>query len=228
MTKIKTIICSVILLLPLTMLVDITYSSTLPTVAIVTTGGTIAEKIDPATHAAVPAVSGVDLIKAVPQLKKLAKGEIVSSEWEEFDLANSWWTIPAHKAKNGNTHLVPLPKLALKILQKIKVISSNSKWLFPSPNSDKHITPESIDHAIRRSEDAFKKIKHFTPHDLRRTAASLMTALGISRLVVSKLLNHVENSVTAIYDRHSYDKEKKQAMDKWGIKLRDIISKNTR
>ncbi|CAL7961422.1 hypothetical protein GAMM_220003 [Gammaproteobacteria bacterium] len=39
-----------------------------------------------------------------------------------------------------------------------------------------------------------------------------MTSLGISRLVVSKLLNYVENSVTAIYDRHGYDKEKKQAM----------------
>ena len=151
------------------------------------------------------------------------KGEIVSSEWTEFDLTDAWWTIPAHKAKNGNTHRVPLSKLALKILQQIKVESGDSKWLFPAPNSDKHITPESIDHAIRRSGDAFKNIKHFTPHDLRRTAASSMTSIGISRLVVSKILNHVENSVTAIYDRHSYDKEKKQAMETWGAKLRDII-----
>lgn len=50
---------------------------------------------------------------------------------------------------------------------------------------------------------------------------------GISRLVVSKLLNHVENSVTAIYDRHSYDKEKKQAMELWGTKLRGIVFENT-
>lgn len=155
------------------------------------------------------------------------KGEIVSSEWEEFDLKNGWWTISAHKTKNGNAHRLPLSKLALKILQQIKKESNNSKWLFPSPNNGVHITPESIDHAIRRSDDAFKKIKHFTPHDLRRTTASLMTALGVSRLVVSKLLNHVENSVTAIYDRHSYDKEKKQAMEKWGIKLKEMISENT-
>lgn len=151
------------------------------------------------------------------------KGEIVSSEWTEFDLTDSWWTIPAHKAKNGNAHRVPLSKLALKILQQIKAESVDSKWLFPAPNSDKHTTPESIDHAIRRSEDAFKNIKHFTPHDLRRTAASSMTSIGISRLVVSKILNHVENSVTAIYDRHGYDKEKKRAMEIWGMKLKDII-----
>jgi integrase len=78
------------------------------------------------------------------------KGEIVSSEWEEFDLVDGWWTIPANKAKNGNAHRVPLSKLALKILQQIKAESGDSKWLFPSPNSDKHITPEAIDHAIRR------------------------------------------------------------------------------
>jgi len=53
------------------------------------------------------------------------KGEIVSSEWEEFDLANGWWTIPTHKAKNGNTHRVPLSKLALELLRQIKTVSGN-------------------------------------------------------------------------------------------------------
>lgn len=53
--------------------------------------------------------------------------------------------------------------------------------------SDKHMTPEAIDHVIRKNEDFFKSIKHFTPYDLRRTAANHMTASGIARLVVSKL-----------------------------------------
>ncbi len=44
----------------------------LPTVAVVTTGGTIAEKTDPKTGGAVPAVSGSDLVEAVPGLKKVA------------------------------------------------------------------------------------------------------------------------------------------------------------
>ena len=50
-----------------------------------------------------------------------------------------------------------------------------------------------------------------------------MTSMGISRLVVSKLLNHVEYGVTAVYDRHSYDKEKRQALDLWAKKLKVII-----
>ena len=50
----------------------------LPTVVIVTTGGTIAEKTDPKTGGAVPAVSGKDLIEAVPGLGKIANIEVVS------------------------------------------------------------------------------------------------------------------------------------------------------
>lgn len=156
------------------------------------------------------------------------KGEIVAAEWEEVDLINGWWTIPAHKAKNNNLHRVPLSELAVELLQQIKTISCASKWLFPSPNGTKHATPEAIGRTIRRNDgDAFKDINHFTPHDLRRTAASHMTALGVSRLIVSKLLNHVESSVTAIYDRHTYDKEKRAAMDIWSIELKRIILKNT-
>lgn len=148
------------------------------------------------------------------------KGEIVSAEWSEIDLANGWWTIPAVKAKNANLHRVPLTNLAKEILHELKSLTNGSKWLFPSPKGDGHIIPTTIDHALRNNFDKFDSVKPFTPHDLRRTAASHMTALGVSRLVVSKLLNHADRTVTAIYDRHSYDNEKKQAMDAWSAKLR--------
>jgi len=49
----------------------------LPKVVVVTTGGTIAEKVDPKTGAAVPAVSGQDLIEAVPGLDRIARIDVV-------------------------------------------------------------------------------------------------------------------------------------------------------
>ena len=67
-------------------------------------------------------------------------------------------------------------------------------------------------------------IKDFTAHDLRRTAASLMTQMGIRRLIVSKILNHVEPGVTAIYDRYGYDREKREALEAWGHRSQLIIS----
>ena len=63
----------------------------------------------------------------------------------------------------------------------------------------------------------------YVPHDLRRTAATFMTSMGILRLVVSKTLNHFESGVTAIYDRHSYDAEKLDALEKWGQRLDGIV-----
>jgi hypothetical protein len=42
--------------------------------------------------------------------------------------------------------------------------------------------------------------------------------------VVSKILNHAENSITAVYDRHSYDIEKRKALEAWGPKLEAILT----
>ena len=64
--------------------------------------------------------------------------------------------------------------------------------------------------------------KPFTPHDLRRTAATHMTSIGVQRLVVSKVLNHVDGGVTAVYDRHAYDAEKREALEKWAAHLQTL------
>ncbi|HAT1797959.1 TPA: tyrosine-type recombinase/integrase [Legionella pneumophila] len=149
------------------------------------------------------------------------KGEIISAEWSEIDMNAGWWTIPSNKAKNGQAHRVPLNTLALKLLDEIQELSGDSRFLFPAKFKDTYITGTSIDHAVRRS--SFTGIKAWTPHDIRRTVASHMTSMGIPRLVVSKILNHVESSVTAIYDRHGYDNEKLNALETWSQKLHDII-----
>jgi hypothetical protein len=49
--------------------------------------------------------------------------------------------------------------------------------------------------------------------------------MGVSRLVVSKILNHVECGITAVYDRHSYDAEKHQTLVRWTGKLDEILGR---
>lgn len=155
------------------------------------------------------------------------KGEIVAAEWQEIDFKNKIWEIPGSKVKNSKSHRVPLSCLAISLLEQLKPLSSDSEWLFPSPTGKTHMDGHSIDHSLRRSKHIFGDSKPITPHDLRRTGASYMTALGVPRLVVSKILNHSESSVTAIYDRHTYDKEKRQALEIWGQKLKEIIFEKT-
>jgi integrase len=149
------------------------------------------------------------------------KGEIISAEWSEIDHLSGWWTIPAKKAKNGQAHRVPLSSLAKQLLEEVKQLSGTSRFLFPAKLKDTSITGTSIDHAVRRS--SFTGIKAWTPHDLRRTVASHITSMGIPRLVVSKILNHVESTITAVYDRHGYDNEKFNALEAWSLRLKEII-----
>jgi hypothetical protein len=58
----------------------------------------------------------------------------------------------------------------------------------------------------------------------RGSAASFMVGAGTPRLVVSKILNHVEQGVTAVYDRHSYDAQKRAALDAWGLRVMAIVA----
>jgi integrase len=151
------------------------------------------------------------------------RGETVSIEWKELDLDKHTWTIPGEKAKNGNPHKVPLPSLAMEIILEAKELAKNNRWVFPGLSGDKCLSPRTMSQTIIKNRELIG-IDHFTVHDLRRTMASLMTGMGIPRLTVSKVLNHSEGGTTRIYDRHTYDAEKLQALETWQRKLRNILT----
>jgi len=151
------------------------------------------------------------------------RGECAEASWAECDFDEDIWTIPAERAKNGVAHRVPLSSLTLDLLDEIKERCGGSDWLFPSPRGMGPITPSSISHALKKHRGKLG-IADASPHDLRRTAASHMTGLGVSRLVVSKILNHVESGVTAIYDQYAYDREKRDALAIWARRISEIIA----
>ncbi len=150
------------------------------------------------------------------------KGEASRAEWPEIDLDAAVWIIPARKAKNGRAHRVPLSGLALDVLQQARDRIGDARWVFRSPRSASPVRDTAIDHAVQQARGRLG-VPDLTPHDLRRTAASHMTSLGVSRLAVSKILNHAEPGVTAVYDRHSYDAEKRQALDRWASHLAALV-----
>ena len=117
-------------------------------------------------------------------------GEVLTMRREDVDLAGSWWTIPAERSKNGLAHRVPLSKQALAIVQPMLENRSDSPWVFPSADGNGPVT--TLQKAVRRIRRDTKV--DFRPHDLRRTAASHMTSMGIGRLTVAKILNHAESA----------------------------------
>ncbi len=169
---------------------------------------------------------GLRLALKLMLLTAARRGEVAKIERSEIDIEKRIWLLPAAKSKNNRAHTIPLSIKAIGIVKQALVLSTESKWLFPSPMTNKGDVPVaalSISRAVSKNLETFG-IKNFVSHDLRRSAASFMASMGIPRLVISKVLGHVEGGVTAIYDRHSYDKEKRQALETWGRKLNSIIT----
>jgi integrase len=151
------------------------------------------------------------------------RDEVVSAAWSEFTLSEGIWEIPAARSKNKNAHRVPLSPLARDLLNQVQELGRGSLWLFPSSRVDGLMVSRAVTRAMRVNLSRMG-IDNATPHDLRRTAASHMTEMGIPRLVVSKVLGHSDGSITAIYDRFEYGPQKKQALDAWSARLEGIVS----
>ncbi len=150
-------------------------------------------------------------------------GEVLGMEPGELDLAAQVWVLPGHRTKNGLAHSVPLPNLAIAILRDLGIGSELRKWVFRS--SRKHGARTTLQKPLARIRAA-AKIDDFRIHDLRRTMASKLTSAGVPRQTVARLLNHAERDVTRVYDRYSYDREKREAMVAWEAELLRLISRH--
>jgi len=150
------------------------------------------------------------------------RGEVAEAKKSEFDLDSGWWTIPAERTKNGKPHRIPLTALSIDLVQQLIELSGDEDYLIPSPRGEQAIRPGALTKAIDRTRQDIG-IEHFTIHDLRRTVATNLGEMAVNRLHIEKILNHSDRSVTAVYDRHTYDKEKKEALDLWDSRLNNFI-----
>jgi integrase len=151
-------------------------------------------------------------------------GEVCRMRWEDLDLKAGWWSIPGAFTKNGADHRVPLSRPALDILKRReKTKKPDAVFVFVTR------TKRSV--AARAKKAAsFLSVGlpfAFRAHDLRRTAASRMAAAGIPRDHIAHVLNHrsvTRATVTAIYDRYTYDVEKRTALETWARSLEAVTS----
>jgi integrase len=161
--------------------------------------------------------------------------EVAGMRWQDIDEDERIWTLPSEMTKAGRAHVVPLSPLALKILDGCP---RTGAYAF-STRRDRPISgfsqaKKQIEAVIAKSGATDKRPNlpptkagadsaGWTIHDLRRTAATGMGKLRISRFAISRVLNHADSSVTGIYDRHEYLDEKRQALDSWAAHLQRLL-----
>ncbi len=159
-------------------------------------------------------------------------GELLQMRWQDIDAKSHFWSIPGEFVKNAQGHRVYLNDLARKVLATVPR-NDKSVWVFPESlmGDHKHVgrrlaqsTRANIIAEAKDDPHGRDKVD-IRGHDLRRTAASLMASGGVPRFVISRILNHSEEKdITSVYDRYSYDAEKKAAMTFWNRQLSAILS----
>jgi len=178
--------------------------------------------------------------------------ETASLEWSELKQTDRVWVIPGEKAKNGKTHIVHINSLAYEVLDAVArrgvsledAAKPNFKWpkhgyVFSTtgetPVSGYAKAKSKLDELMiaaeaKRASDAGEKpdvTAAWRFHDARRTMATAMQRLGIRFEVVEASLNHVgvsRSGVAAIYQRHSWTNEKREAFEAWAGYIESAIA----
>jgi integrase len=127
---------------------------------------------------------------------------------EELDMQNGYWTLPSERTKSGRERGIALTPSAITIIEA----------QVPRPSGRVFDVAEGFSPTMKRLCER-AGIAPTTVHDLRRSSATLIASMGTPRVVLALILGHVDNAVTARYDRHTYWKEQADAR----LKLDSLI-----
>jgi integrase len=146
--------------------------------------------------------------------------EIGGLTWDEIDFDGATWTLPGSRSKNRRSHVVPLSPTAIGILRARQGGGRNfvfgRKRSFVGWSKGKQALDARIEAAGAPS------IKPWRLHDIRRTVATRLADLGVLPHVIEAILNHASGhkaGVAGIYNRATYAKEKREALNLWGEHL---------
>ncbi len=175
--------------------------------------------------------------------------EVAGLRWQELDREGATWTLPAERAKNDTTHIVPLSNRVIAILDKVAKQEGEARPKWPSrgivftstgetsvsgfSRAKRRLDEQMLELARKDAEEAGGDpdevtIAPWRLHDARRTLATGMQRLGIRFEVTEAILNHrsgvSRSGVAGIYQRHDWAPEKRDALDKWADHLDGLLN----
>jgi integrase len=158
-------------------------------------------------------------------LTAVRRSEASRMTWSEVDLDNALWVIPPYRTKSGAPHEVPLPSMAVDLLKSLPRFAGD--FVFSTtggrtPIKGFHQFKDAID--ARAAELAPPGLAQWRFHDLRRTARTNLSSLGVSPFIAELVIGHAQKGVHKVYDVHRYQAEKREALERWANRLRDIVT----
>ena len=149
-------------------------------------------------------------------------GELRGARWEEFDLDQREWRIPAERMKMRSPHIVPLSPQALAVVEELKPLTGHFDLLFPSQRDQgKPISENTLLYALYR----LGYHKRATVHGFRALASTVLNETGFRPDVIERQLAHAErNKVRAAYHRSEYLEDRRKMMDWWGACIESMAN----
>jgi integrase len=145
--------------------------------------------------------------------------EVARCTWDEIDLKTRTWKLSSDRTKNAKSHEVHLSDPVIAVLSRAQ---KQGKFVF-SRSGDNSFQDFS---SAKREIDDLSGVIGWRLHDLRRTCVSGMARLGVAPHVADKILNHQAGTISgvaAVYQRHDFLAERREALAKWGTHVRQII-----
>ena len=147
------------------------------------------------------------------------RDKVVTMKWT--DIENGVWTISSAPREKGTAGKLRLPTEALAIIDAQDKIEGND-FVFAASRGD---GPLSGYNKRKAAFDEACGVTGWVLHDLRRTARSLMSAVGVPNDIAERTLGHTIGGVRGVYDRHEYLEEKSAALAKVAAKIKAIVKK---
>jgi integrase len=177
-------------------------------------------------------------------------GELLKARWEHVNLKTGEWFVPAENTKTRVSWKVYLSPFALRQFEALQALTGDTPFCFPARAASgeapaDHVCVKSVSKQIGDRQTRFKKRagplthrKHdntlvlfegkkgeWTPHDLRRTGATMMQQLGVSLDLIDRCQNHVMagSHVRRAYLHYDYAAEKREAWERLGKRIDALL-----
>jgi integrase len=139
--------------------------------------------------------------------------EIANLRWSWIDDEKRLIAFPASIMKNGREHLLPMSPPVAEIIGSLPRFADDDRLFRSRSNASKNVV--SGFSKTKRRLDELSGVADWVLHDVRRTVATQMNALGVQDTTVDRVLSHVIPGVSGVYNRHKYLDEKRDALDRW-------------
>ncbi len=164
-------------------------------------------------------------------LTMVRKSELRLARWDEFETdvvvdsmvvsnVSQTWNIPAEHTKTGKAHVVYLSRQAVVLLEHLRGLAGKAERVLPG--RDSLIEPMN-ENAINKAMARIKwGIPHFTVHDLRRTASTILNEKGYNADWIEAALGHTKGGVRAVYNKAQYAEQRRKMLQEWADWLDEV------